>query len=49
MFRNWNNIPIPFTSIEKERIKNKLQVAAEKSLIEVGAKKTTVDNLVKAV
>ncbi|XMB73051.1 TetR/AcrR family transcriptional regulator [Mycoplasmatota bacterium WC30] len=42
-------MPVALSSKERSIIKKKLQVAAENSLMKFGAKKTTVDNLVKSV
>ena len=42
-------MPVALSSKERSTIKKKLQEAAEISLKKLGAKKTTVDNLVKSV
>ena len=42
-------MPVALSSEERSIIKKKLQEAAENSLKKLGAKKTTVDNLVKSV
>lgn len=42
-------MPVALSSKERIIIKRKLQIAAENSLMKYGAKKTTVDNLVKSV
>ncbi len=42
-------MPVALTEIERINIKKKLQIAAEKSLLKYGFKKTTVDSLVKTV
>lgn len=42
-------MPVAFSETERNIIKKRLQEAAEESLVKHGAKKTTVDSLVKSV